>query len=91
MKSSILKFTKVASSNIHSIAWENSVLGIRFSSERVLYLYLGVSEYVWNEFKTVESKGTFFQKAIKPFHTSLRVDCDSLDQEEHKDDNTTDQ
>lgn len=57
--------TKVKSSNIVSIGWENEVLEVEFSSGTI-YSYFSVPERRFKDLMASESKGKFFASQIKP-------------------------
>lgn len=60
-----MEMTKVDSSNIKAIGWEDDVLEVEFVKGG-LYRYTGVPKLLWQAFKTSDSKGKFFHQKIRP-------------------------
>lgn len=57
--------TKVESSNVEAIGWEEDVLYVKFVRGGT-YQYTGVPKVLWNAFKAADSKGKFFHGRIRP-------------------------
>jgi hypothetical protein len=60
-----MEMTKVESSNIKAIGWEDEVLEVEFVKGG-LYRYTGVPKLLWDAFKGSASKGKFFHAKIRP-------------------------
>jgi len=52
----------------HTYCEEAEILQISFVSGKI-YRYFGVSKVQYEEFRKAFSKGTYFNKYIKPFHS----------------------
>ena len=70
-----LTFESVESSNIAEVAHcnESSVLALKYKSPGTTYIYLGVSEEIYNCLKLAESVGKFVNQIIKPTYQCVGV------------------
>ncbi len=66
-----MEMTKVESSNVAEIGWEDEVLQVRFVKGG-LYKYTGVPELLWKAFKAAPSKGKFFHAKIRPMQHKFK-------------------
>jgi hypothetical protein len=60
-----MEMTKVKSSNVEAIGWEDEVLYVKFVKGGT-YQYTGVPELLWKAFNAAKSKGKFFHAKIRP-------------------------
>lgn len=67
-----MTLTKVNSSLIDAIAYENGVLIIKFNAETV-YAYSGVPVRVYSNLLDADSKGRYFLQNIKDVYTFCKI------------------
>jgi len=58
----------VQSSNIEQIGYDepNQELHVNFLNSNIVYIYIAVPEYVYEEFLAADSKGRYLHQNIKP-------------------------
>lgn len=69
-----LKWIKVTSTNIHSIAYDlnNCYLYVRFNNESI-YLYYNVDDNIFDSLLKADSKGKFLATYIKKNYKYIRI------------------
>lgn len=65
----------VDSSNIEAIGYDSATreLHVRFSKSGETYVYYEVEEFVFEDFKRADSKGTFLNASIKDRYTCSKL------------------
>ena len=67
-----MNMIRVASSNIYSVGYEDTVLYVRFNSGG-LYAYFGVPEYVYSNMLHAPSKGGYLAAHVKGHYRYQRI------------------
>jgi len=57
----------VQSSNVEQVGYDepNQELHVKFLNNNIVYIYIGVPEYVFDEFLAADSKGRYLHQNIK--------------------------
>lgn len=65
----------VESSMIESIGYDfsSAIIEIEFKSNRQVWQYFDVPEYIWYEFESTDSKGKYFHANIRGHYSENRV------------------
>lgn len=71
----MIEMNFVSSSNIDAIGYdtETAELHVRFLKSGLTYKYPGVPQEVYEELMRADSKGSYFNRLIKPVYTSFET------------------
>ena len=68
-----MRLSKVVSSSVEAVGYENGMLVVRFKSGEY-YIYQGVPESKYEELLKAESVGKFLNESIKPNYTFTHLE-----------------